>query len=148
MNKRILASLGAWSALAGFVLITISGLALSQGIFYGGVVFLGVGTGLATVSNLSLMLDMTTTEKVGLFIGAWGMSNAVSRLVGTILGGAVRDVVAQVAHNPVTGYAVVFGIEAIMLLVSLYLLQKIDVGAFRRQAEQPSLLEQASLAAD
>jgi len=148
VNKRTVASLGAWSALAGFVLITISGLVLSQGIFYGGVVFLGVGTGLATVSNLSLMLDMTTTEKVGLFIGAWGMANAVSRLVGTILGGAVRDVVTQVAHNAVTGYAVVFGIEALMLLVSLLLLQKIDVGAFRRQAEQPSLLERASLAAD
>jgi len=57
-------------------------------------------------------------------------------------------VVTQVAHNAVTGYAVVFGIEALMLLVSLLLLQKIDVGAFRRQAEQPSLLERASLAAD
>jgi len=148
VNKRTVASLGAWSALAGFVLITLSGLTLSRGIFYSGVVLLGIGTGLATVSNLSLMLDMTTAEKVGLFIGAWGMSNAVSRLAGTILGGALRDLVAQAAQNPVTGYVVVFGIEALLLLVSLFLLQKIDVGAFRRQAEHPSLLERASLATD
>jgi BCD family chlorophyll transporter-like MFS transporter len=46
------------------------------------------------------MLDMTTASKVGLFIGAWGMANAVSRLIGSILGGALRDLVAQFAQNP------------------------------------------------
>jgi len=148
MGKRNIARIGAGSALLGFILITFSGLMVNQSVFYLGVIFLGVGTGLATVSNLSLMLDMTTPQMVGLFIGAWGMSNAVSRLIGTVLGGVVRDVVTQFAQNPVSGYIVVFIIEAILLVLSLIFLQRIDVKEFQSQLEEPSLVERVAMAAD
>ena len=146
--KRSVAFWGGLVALAGFGLIAASGVAVSASVFYSGVVLLGVGSGLSTVSNLSLMLDMTTAQKVGLFIGAWGMSNAASRFIGSFLGGVVRDVVTQLAQNPVLGYVIVFGIEGGLVLVSLVMLGRIDVKAFRRQAEQPSLLEKAALASD
>lgn len=148
VKKRSVAGVGAGGALLGFVLIAASGLLVSSRIFYGGVVLLGIGTGLATVANLSLMLDMTTARNVGLFIGAWGMSNAVSRLVGTVLGGAVRDVVSQVAQNPILGYVVVFAIEAFMLGVSLVMLRQINVGEFQHAAEELSLVEQAAIASE
>ncbi len=148
LKKRTVAVWGGWGALLGFVLIGISGLVLNQTVFYSGVVLLGLGTGLSTVSNLSLMLDMTTVGKVGLFIGAWGMSNAISRLLGSVLGGAVRDVVAQGLQNPILGYVFVFGIEAAMLLVSLVLLRRIDVKAFHREAEEPSLVERVALVSE
>jgi BCD family chlorophyll transporter-like MFS transporter len=76
------------------------------------------------------------------------MSNAVSRLVGTILGGVVRDVVARLAQDPIVGYVVVFGVEAGMLLVSLFMLRQIDVTAFQRQARTPSMIERAAIAGD
>jgi BCD family chlorophyll transporter-like MFS transporter len=145
-SKKAVAALGGWGALSGFILIVASGVVLNQAVFYSGVVLLGFGSGLSTVANLGLMLDMTTAEKVGLFIGAWGMANAISRLMGSVLGGAVRDIVTRLAENPVTGYTVVFGIEAGMLLVSLFVLRGIDVVTFRRQAETPSLIERAALA--
>jgi BCD family chlorophyll transporter-like MFS transporter len=146
VHKRVIALWGGWTALAGFVVITISGLADSLGIFYGGVVLLGLGTGLATVSNLSLMLDMTTSSNVGLFIGAWGMANAFSRLIGSILGGALRDIATQLVRDPAEGYMTVFAVEAILLLVSLWLLGRIDVSAFRKKAyQQLSVLERASM---
>jgi BCD family chlorophyll transporter-like MFS transporter len=94
------------------------------------------------------MLDMTTPEKVGLFIGAWGMSNAVSRLLGTVLGGAVRDIVTQLSANPLTGYILVFGIEAALVALSLLLLQYIDVSAFRQQAQATSIIERAAIVTD
>lgn len=143
--KRIVAYLGGWSALIGFILIVVSGAVVGRGVFYAGVVFLGLGTGLSTVSNLSLMLDMTTPGNVGLYIGAWGMANAVSRLIGSVLGGAGRDVIVQVSQNPVLAYMIVFGAEALMLLASLWMLSRIDVGQFRRGAEQISVLERATL---
>lgn len=146
-RKRI-AALGAWGALAGFIFIFASGFVLNLIVFYLGVMLLGVGTGLATVSNLSLMLDMTAPEKIGLFIGAWGMANAASRLLGTVLGGAVRDLVAQASQNPLTGYLAVFGIEAGMLVISLAMLRHIDVVSFRRQAEASSLVERAAIASE
>ena len=149
ISKRTVAWLGGWSALVGFVLIAISGGLVSKDFFYSGVILLGVGTGLSTVSNLSLMLDMTTADKVGLFIGAWGMANAISRLLGSVLGGAVRDLVARLAGAPVIGYIVVFGLMALIMLVSLIMLRRIDVGAFRRQADTDiSLIERTALAGD
>ncbi|MCK4977065.1 MAG: BCD family MFS transporter [Anaerolineales bacterium] len=149
INKRTVARWGAWMALLGFILIALSGVVVNQVVFYIGIASLGIGTGLATVSNLSLMLDMTTADKVGLFIGVWGMANALSRLIGTILGGVVRDLVTQLAQTPVMGYIVVFGIEAAMLVISLILLRYIDVSAFRQRVrEQPSLVERAAIASD
>ncbi|HJR81477.1 MAG TPA: BCD family MFS transporter, partial [Anaerolineales bacterium] len=96
VSKRLVAQLGNTGALLGFIVIVISGLFVNQKIFYAGVTLLGIGTGLSTVANLSLMFDLTIPGMVGLYIGAWGFSNALSRLVGSVLGGAVRDVVTQV----------------------------------------------------
>ncbi len=149
VNKRIVAKVGGWTAFLGFVLIPASGLVISSSVFYLGVIMLGIGTGLSTVSNLSLMLDMTIATNVGLFIGAWGMANALSRLLGTVLGGIVRDVVTQVTQGAVLGYIVVFGIEALMLLISLFMLGRINVNAFRKQAqEEPTLAERMAMAGE
>lgn len=147
-TKKMVVKLGAWTALAGFLTITLSGFIQNLPTFYGGVVLLGIGTGLSTVSNLSLMFEMTTAAQVGLFIGAWGMSNAVSRLIGTVLSGAVRDLLTQLLQNPVNAYIVVFVIEAAMLAVSLVILRGIDVREFRQQAEKTSLVERAAMATD
>jgi MFS transporter, BCD family, chlorophyll transporter len=145
-QKRTVARIGGIIALSGFLLIVASGVFNHQGVFYGGVVLLGAGTGLATVSNLSLMLDMTTVGNVGLFIGAWGMANAASRLIGSVLAGAVRDLVTQVSHNMETGYLIVFSIEAAMLLISLIMLSQINVSAFKKDAEKIGVVERAALA--
>lgn len=146
--KRRIAQTGAVLGIAGFGLISLSGFLLNQVIFFSGVVLLGLGTGLSTVSNLALMFDMTTAANVGLFMGAWGMSNAFSRLIGTLLAGGVRDVVTGLFASPVMGYVVVFLIEGAMLAVSLWMLRWIDVKAFHSQAEQPSLVERAAIAND
>jgi BCD family chlorophyll transporter-like MFS transporter len=109
---------------------------------------LGIGTGLSTVANLSLMFDLTVPGMVGLYIGAWGFSNALSRLVGSILGGVVRDVVTQASNNPLSGYLVVFSIEAVMLLIAAVMLYRIDVNAFKKRVEEPSFAEKVALAAE
>jgi BCD family chlorophyll transporter-like MFS transporter len=147
-SKRSIAAWGGGGALLGFGLIAASGLLHNLPVFYSGVVLLGLGTGLSTVSNLSLMLEMTAPGKVGLFIGAWGMANAVSRLVGSVAGGALRDVLTRALSEPVFAYVIVFCFLAALLSASLVLLYRIDVSAFRRQTEEGPLIERAALAAD
>lgn len=147
-SKRTVAAWGGWAAFAGFILIVLGGLLIDVRIFYLGIVLLGLGTGLSTVSNLSLMLDMTTVGKVGLFIGAWGMANAVSRLSGSILGGAVRDLLTKVLPDPTQAYVVVFAILSLLLLISLVMLKRIDVQAFRESVEGSTLIERAALASE
>mgnify|MGYP001813190931 FL=1 len=145
--KRVIARIGAWGALFAFVLIAGSALVTSLAVFYIGVVLLGLSTGLATVSNLSLILDMTIPGRVGVFIGIWGMANALSRLFGNVISGVVRDLVTLFAQNPVLGYVVVFVIEALLIGISLAMLGGIDVRAFREQVdEQPTLIERAAIA--
>lgn len=146
--KRIVALWGGWIAFFGFVLITTSGILSHQMIFYIGVILLGIGTGVSTVSNLSLMLDMTVGGKVGLFIGAWGMANAISRLVGSILGGAGRDILAQRTGDVAFAYVVVFGIMALFMIISLVMLKWINVSEFQQQAVQKSVIERAAISGE
>jgi len=149
LAKKTVARLGGWSAVIGFVLIAVSGLLRNLGLFYSGIVLLGFGTGLSTVSNLGIMLDMTIAGSVGLFIGVWGMASAISRLLGSVLGGAVRDVITQVSQSPIAGYIVVFAIEAGFLLVSLAMLRNVNVQAFHEDTDDaPSMAEKAAIAAD
>jgi BCD family chlorophyll transporter-like MFS transporter len=143
--RRVVAQIGNLGALAGFMLLLIGGALQTQAVFYLGVVLLGSGTGLSTVANLALMFDLTMPGQAGLFIGAWGFSNALSRLTGSLLGGGVRDMVAALSGSSLAGYLTVFAIEALMLLAAVFLLGSIDVQSFRKAARAPSVLERAAL---
>ncbi|GIW00530.1 BCD family MFS transporter [Roseiflexus sp.] len=146
MSKKRGAMIGGSIAATGFLLIALSGMLAIEAMFFPGIVLLGFGTGIATTTNLALMLDMTTAEQVGLFIGAWGVADALARGVGTLLGGVMRDVIAHMSGSAVSGYVSVFLIEALLLGISLVLLQRIDVTAFR--SRQPSLTELVAISGD
>jgi len=146
--KKTLAQVGNLGALTGFVLIVASGLAHSLPLFYVGLTLLGFGTGVSTVANLSLMFDLTVEGKVGLYVGAWGFSNGLSRLTGILLAGVVADGLTQATGQAMTGYLAVFGIEALMLAAAALMLSRIDVHAFRQQAEEPAFVEKIVLAAE
>jgi BCD family chlorophyll transporter-like MFS transporter len=148
VRKKYVAQTGNLGALAGFLTIVVSGLTGSLTIFYVGLTLLGFGTGLSTVANLSLMFDLTVPEKVGLYIGAWGFSNGLSRLTGLLLAGVVADLATRITGDALSGYLVVFGIEALMLFLAACMLYRIDVPEFRRRAGQPELAEKLALAAE
>jgi BCD family chlorophyll transporter-like MFS transporter len=146
--KKTVAQFGNLGALAGFAAIIVSGFVHSTSVFYAGVTLLGLGTGFSTVANLSLMFDLTAPGMVGLYIGAWGFSNALSRLLGTLLAGILRDVVTQITGWALGGYLAVFLIEAFMLAIAAVMLYRIDVNQFRKGVEQPSFVEKVALAVD
>lgn len=146
--KKKIAQMGNICALLGFLLIVISGITRHLGIFYAGIMLLGFGTGIATVANLSLMFNLTVREEIGLYIGAWGFSNGLSRLTGLLMAGIVADVATNIAGNALSGYLVVFSIEALMLLIAAFMLYRIDVNAFHKQAHEPSVTDKVALAAE
>lgn len=146
IDRKKVAQMGNLIALGSFLVIIVSGYTQSAAIFYVGLVLLGVGTGISTVANLSLMFDLTIPGYIGLFIGAWGVANAMSRLAGNMLAGVVRDVVNLMASSNLTGYLIVFGIEVLLLAVAAVLLTRIDITAFHRQVTPPPVLERAALA--
>ena len=89
------------------------------------------GMRVAGVGALPEFLDMTLVGQVGAFIGAWGMADALARLLGNLLSGAVRDSVKRLTHDDAAGYVTVFLLEALALGVSLLLLRRISVDRFR-----------------
>ncbi len=148
VQKKLVAQSGNIGALVGFLLIILSGFVGSLNIFYIGIMLLGFGTGISTIANLSLMFDLTVAGKVGLYIGAWGFSNGLSRLTGLLLAGVVADVATQVTGQAMSGYIIVFGIEALMLLIAAVMLTRIDVRAFKNKVEEPSFADKVALASD
>jgi len=148
VKKKYVAQSGNLGALLGFVIIVISGMTASRTAFYIGITLLGFGTGISTIANLSLMFDLTVPEKVGLYIGAWGFSNGLSRLVGLLMAGIVADVATQLTGNSISGYLVVFGLEALMLFIAAFMLYRIDVGAFQRKAHEPAFTDKVALTAE
>jgi len=145
VKKKYVAQSGNLGALIGFVIIVVSGATASLSAFYLGITLLGFGTGLSTVANLSLMFDLTVPEKVGLYIGAWGFSNGLSRLVGLLMAGVVADVATQITGNALSGYLVVFSLEALMLFAAAFMLYRIDVNAFQKKAHEPSFADKIAL---
>ncbi len=143
IGKRRVAQLGGSVAVIAFLLISASALVRTTAMFYSGVVLLGLGSGLATVSNLSLMLDMTT-ERVGLYIGAWGIANALSRLIGTLSSGVLRDVISLLTGSPLAGYVMVFFLFALSQMFSLVLLRRITVEGFQQYSRPLSFAERAA----
>lgn len=148
VSKRRVAQLGNLVALSGFLIIILSGAIRDAATFYAGITLLGLGTGLSTVANLSLMFEFTMPGQVGLYIGAWGLANALSRLTGSVLAGVVRDLVTQLTGRLLTGYLVVFSIEAAMLVAAVILLAFLDPQAFKQQSSGPVFMERVSVAAD
>ena len=148
VRKKYVAQSGNLGALIGFIIIVISGLTISKSLFYVGITLLGFGTGISTIANLSLMFDLTVPEKVGLYIGAWGFSNGLSRLVGLLMAGIVADVATAITGDALHGYLIVFGIEALMMLIAAVMLYRIDVGAFQKKAHEPAFPEKVAMMAD
>ncbi len=148
VKKKYIAQSGNLGALFGFITIILSGLTASQTTFYVGITLLGFGTGISTIANLSLMFDLTVPEKVGLYIGAWGFSNGLSRLIGLLMAGVVADLATKFTGNALNGYLVVFGIEALMMFIAAIMLYRIDVKAFQKQAHEPAFVDTMALAAE
>jgi len=146
--KKVIAQIGNLGALAGFLVIIVSGVMQSLSIFYVGITLLGFGTGISTVANLSLMFELTVPEKVGLYIGAWGFSNGLSRLTGLLMAGVVADVATKITGHALSGYLVVFGIEALMLLAAVFMLYRIDAVTFQKQAHEPSFVDKVAVAGE
>jgi MFS transporter, BCD family, chlorophyll transporter len=151
LSKLFIARLASWIGVVSFILVAASGLFHSQGLFYFGLVLLGLATGPATVSNLSLMLDMTVPGKVGMFIGAWGSASAFARLLGALTTALVRDLARIDPQHAVLGYALGFLLLGVFLFISVLILRRINLVSFQQSAAHAapaSVAERAAMAGE
>jgi BCD family chlorophyll transporter-like MFS transporter len=94
---------------------------------------LGFGSGLFTVGGVALMMDMTSTEQTGLFVGAWTLIQALAKGPASIAGGALQTGFVALGAGPAQAYAGVFAAEGLGVLLAVYLLSRVGVAAFRHE---------------
>lgn len=128
------AGAGAIIAASGLATIILAGVLNRVELLIPGLAVFGFGAGLSTATNLALMFDMTVVGQVGVFIGAWGVADALARLGGTVLSGVIRDVVVYGLGSKLGGYALVFLIEMVLLIISVFMLRHIRVDMFQQKA--------------
>jgi MFS transporter, BCD family, chlorophyll transporter len=128
---------------AGFAVVTLAAGPDRVAAFLSGVVLIGMGRGLLIIGGLSLVMGLSDRDHAGLFLGLWGISQALAQGVGTIAAGVTRDLFARFVPTPALGYQVVY-LTALTLLalaaLRLLLLQRRgDLAAERIRSPWSSL---------
>jgi BCD family chlorophyll transporter-like MFS transporter len=127
-----MAALGAVIGVPAFGAVLVAALAHSVGLFVLGVVGIGFGGGLFAHGTLTLTMNRAPREHAGLALGAWGAVQATAAGVAVAAGGLLRDAVIAwgpgvfgggALRGPVSGYAVVYAIEIVLLIATVWVMR-------------------------
>lgn len=118
----LLIGIGCGIGLLGFGVITVAGNQAEVVPFQVGVAMISTGRGLFLVGSLILVMSLTDISHAGLFLGVWGIVQAMAQGLGTIGGGVIRDVAYYLTGNVVLGYTIVYSISLFFLLAVIIIL--------------------------
>ncbi len=123
-----LAACGVLAGVVAFSAVIFSAPFDSALMFRIGAVLIGFGGGLFAVGTMTAAMALARDGQSGLALGAWGAVQASAAGAAIAFGGAMRDVVSDLATRgalgpaltgPSTGYGVVYNIEIVLLFVTL-----------------------------
>lgn len=136
VGKETTTKIGCITVAACLGLFILSGMVEDAGLLRGSLLGFGLGSGVITAGATSLMLDLTIAETAGTFIGAWGLSQAMARGLATLLGGAVLNIGKAHFTTPLIGYAMVFGLQALGMLLAVVVLGRVNIKEFQTNAKE------------
>ncbi|WP_445634855.1 PUCC protein [Nostoc sp. DSM 114161] len=136
LGKRRTARLGCVLVAFAAGLLAVSGFSANPAFLKLGLVLFGLAAGFLTTAAISLMLDLTAAEAAGTFIGAWGLAQSISRGVAVVLGGTILDVGRKLVPNLVLAYGLVFALEAVGMVLSIWFLNRVNVAEFQTSTKQ------------
>ncbi|MBD2445868.1 BCD family MFS transporter [Nostoc sp. FACHB-152] len=136
LGKRKSARLGCMLVALCSVLLGISGFTANAAFLKFGLVLFGLATGFLTTAAISLMLDLTAAEAAGTFIGAWGLAQSVSRGVAVVIGGTLLDIGRRTLPSLELAYGLVFLLEAVGMVVSIWFLNRVNITEFQTSTKQ------------
>ena len=131
LGKKLSTKIGCGLVALCFVLIILAGFTQQEIILKISMVLFGIAAGVATIGGISLMLDLTAAATAGTFIGAWGLAQAMSRAIATVAGGVVLDIGKALFVSPLWSYALVFVIEALVMIAAVVILNQVNVREFQ-----------------
>ena len=129
-----MARAGAWAGIPAFLAVLVSAGTQSTALFSAGALLIGFGGGVFGHGTLTLVMIRAPREQIGLALGAWGAVQATAAGAGMALGGVLRDGVGVMAGQgwfgpflalPVTGYAAVYVVEIVLLVVTVVVMGRL-----------------------
>ena len=136
LGKKYTTKIGCIAVALCFGLIILAGFTQQPKMLQSAMVFFGIAAGIATVGGISLMLDLTAAETAGTFIGAWGLAQAMSRGLATLVGGIILDIGKSIFTTPLMSYSLVFIIQAIGMLIAIAFLERVNVKEFKENTDR------------
>ncbi|HEY9799165.1 MAG TPA: BCD family MFS transporter [Leptolyngbyaceae cyanobacterium] len=136
LGKRRTARLGCIMVAFAVLLLGASGFSANSAFLKLGLVLFGLAAGFLTTGAISLMLDLTVAEAAGTFIGAWGLAQALARGTALVIGGAALDVGKRLFPTLELAYGLVFALEAVGMLLSIWFLNRVNVTEFQNNTKQ------------
>ena len=118
----MLIAAGCAVGLIGFAIISIASDATLVEPFRIGIVLISLGRGLFLVGSIILVMSLTDVSHAGLFLGIWGIVQAMAQGIGTIGGGVVRDLAQYLTGSVKLGYTIVYGGSLVLLLIVITIL--------------------------
>lgn len=136
LGKKPTTKIGCILVAICFGLIIAAGFTQQPRILQLAMVLFGIAAGIATVGGISLMLDLTAAKTAGTFIGAWGLAQAMSRGLATLVGGVILDIGKSIFDLPLLAYSLVFVLQAVGMLVAILILNLVDIKEFKDNTNQ------------
>jgi MFS transporter, BCD family, chlorophyll transporter len=136
LGKRKSARLGCMLVALCAALLGVSGFTANAAFLKLGLVLFGLATGFLTTAAISLMLDLTAAEAAGTFIGAWGLAQSISRGLAVVIGGTLLDIGRRTLPSLELAYGLVFALEAVGMVLSIWFLNRVNVTEFQTSTKQ------------
>jgi MFS transporter, BCD family, chlorophyll transporter len=129
-----------------FIGLILTGMTKNAGAFRSLVFVMGLGTGLAGAGMLSGVVSFTTPIRAGMLMGVWGVANMAGHAFGNLMGGTIVDIMRLTTGSALMAYSTLFGMEAIMLMLALYLSTRLDMNGSQAAMEERELVSAVAVA--
>jgi MFS transporter, BCD family, chlorophyll transporter len=110
-----------------FIGLMVTALTARESMLRSWLIFLGMAYGLWNIGTLGLMVQNSREQMAGLDLGVWTTVVTLCRGLAYFLGGLLFDVFSAGFGDVATAYALVFALEAVLLVASLAVLNRFSV---------------------
>jgi BCD family chlorophyll transporter-like MFS transporter len=132
----------------GMVLLALTSITQIRWIVNPALLVFGIGFGFYTFSAFQLLAVMTSDKAAGAYLGLWSVTILLTRGLGIFAGGALRDSLHNLTGSFPLTYGLIFGLEGILLFVSIALLTRVNIISFARDTGRVSVTEAQVIAAE
>ncbi|MDP5070328.1 MAG: BCD family MFS transporter, partial [Congregibacter sp.] len=141
--KKLVTLTGCVAAACGFFLLGFIALFKLEAMLLPSLFIMGLCAGVFNVGALALMMDMTVKGATGLYMGLWGVAQAMGMGLSSVAAGSLHTgLIGSGLLAPETAYWAIFCAEASLLLSAAYALSLVNAPEFHRSAGRPDLVSE------